>query len=147
MRGKRDDHGRHSVSSIHHTLRVPIHSAKQNVSGTLGVGIAALLFFTHAPAANAAGPLRKLTRGVANLATGWLELPFRVARTTEDDGSIAGATVGLGGGVWYGVKRTVIGAWETATWFLANHPRQVGSDFYGPLIEPEFVTYRATDKP
>ena len=82
-----------------------------------------------------------------NVATGWLEVPFGVARTTELDGSVAGVSVGLVRGVWQGVERSVVGAWETATFLWANYPRQAGADFYGPLLEPEFVVFRSADKP
>jgi putative exosortase-associated protein (TIGR04073 family) len=99
------------------------------------------------PPAEASSPLRKLARGLANVSTGWIELPAEVARTTELEGSIAGLSSGIVRGAWKGLERTVVGAWEAATFVFANYPRQPGSDFYGPLIEPEFIVFRPTDKP
>jgi len=101
------------------------------------------------PATAAAGPLDKLARGVANIATGWMELPEQVGRTTETEGSIAAVTRGLVRGVGYTVGRTCIGVLETATFVLPNHPgesRQVGGDPYGPLIEPDILVFRRPDK-
>lgn len=113
----------------------------------LGIGWAVVMLLLVIPPAEASSPLRKLARGLANLTTGWIELPAEVARTTEFEGSLAGLSTGVVRGAWKGLERTVVGAWEATTFVFANYPRQAGSDFYGPLIEPEFVVFRSTDKP
>lgn len=111
----------------------------------VGVGWGAMLLCT--PPAEASSPLRKLARGLANLSTGWMELPVQIAQTTELEGSMAGLSVGVAHGLWSALERTVVGAWEAATFPFANYPRKAGSDLYAPLIEPEFVLLRRTDKP
>jgi len=116
-------------------------------SGRWGVGIGWAMIVLLIPPAEASSPLRKLARGLANLSTGWIELPAEVARTTELEGSFAGLSTGVVRGAWKGLERTVVGAWEATTFVFANYPRQAGSDFYGPLIEPEFVVLRRADKP
>ncbi len=87
------------------------------------------------------GALRKLGRGFANLATGWLELPFQVARSTERSGAWAGTTVGLTRGVALGIGRTLVGALEMVSFPIPNP-----TSGYGPIIKPEFVTFRDADR-
>ena len=97
--------------------------------------------------AEAAGPVRKFARGVANLATGWLEFPFQIAQTTEADGNIAGMTLGVARGVQWTLMRTLIGAVETVTFFAPNYPtREHAGVSYEPFLTPEFVTFRPYDK-
>lgn len=87
------------------------------------------------------GPIRKLGRGVTNITTGWLELGAQVFRTTEMDGSLAGATIGLGRGIVWGVGRTLVGAIELVTFPIPNPITG-----YGPVIKPEFVKFRDADR-
>jgi putative exosortase-associated protein (TIGR04073 family) len=62
--------------------------------------------------------LEKLGRGVSNLLGGWLEIPATIQQrhTTRDTaGSLAsGAFIGL----FRGIGRTVVGAYETLTFWL-----------------------------
>ena len=110
------------------------------------VGIGVML---AAPEAHAEriGPLKKLVRGAANAATGWIELPAQIVWTTEVEGSLAGLTVGVARGLGRSVSRMVVGLYETATFLVRNYPRQGDRDPYGPLIEPAFVVLRPADKP
>ncbi|MBI3615774.1 MAG: exosortase system-associated protein, TIGR04073 family [Candidatus Omnitrophica bacterium] len=87
------------------------------------------------------GPIQKLGRGAANLTTGWMELFLQVFKTTEKSGSLAGMSVGLGRGVVLGLGRTLVGAIEVVTFPVPNPT--VG---YGPVIEPEFITFRDADR-
>ena len=79
------------------------------------------------------GMANKLVRGVANVATGWLELPKQIYLTIKEDGVTKGLTVGPLKGVGMTLVRTVIGAGEVATFFVA-YP-----GFYDPYFEPPFV--------
>ncbi len=108
----------------------------------LGLGlILSLLWAPPARAAVEGGPIRKLGRGAANLASGWLELPFQIFQTTEKSGSLAGVTIGLGRGVVLGVGRMLVGAIELVTFPIPNP--MTG---YDPVIEPEFVTFSNADR-
>ena len=89
----------------------------------------------------AAGPFRKLGRGAANIVTGWMEIFYEPMKMTEHSGSIAGMTVGVAQGLFLGVGRTLAGAFEVIS-FPAPNPH----GGYGPLIEPEFVTFREADR-
>lgn len=105
---------------------------------------AAVALSLCAPPADAAvedGPLRKLTRGFLNLATGWLELPVQVGKITEQKGSFPGMTEGLARGVVLGLGRTLVGAVETVTFPIPNP-----TTGYGPIIEPEYVILRDADR-
>lgn len=79
------------------------------------------------------GMLRKLGRGIANIAT----CPAEIARTSEmvtkREGHFAGLTVGLLQGAWRTVLRGVTGTFEVLTFYVEI------PDDYGPLMKPEFV--------
>ena len=87
------------------------------------------------------GPVQKLGRGVVNLTTGWMELFMQVFKTTEKSGSWAGVTVGIGKGLVLGLGRTLVGAIEIVTFPVPNP-----TTGYEPVIEPEFVTFRDSDR-
>lgn len=107
------------------------------------VALVVCLAWSPAPAEGAleGGPLRKLGRGSANLATGWLELPAQVFRVNEISGLFEAATVGLGRGVVLGIGRTLVGAIELVTFPIPNP-----TTGYGPVIQPEFVRFRDSDR-
>ena len=79
------------------------------------------------------GMANKLVRGVANIGTGWMEFPKQIYLTCRDDGLAQGLTVGPLKGLGMTVVRTVAGAGETATFFLA-YP-----GFYDPYFDPAYV--------
>lgn len=80
---------------------------------------------------NGAGIWEKAGRGVSNVTLGFLvEWPKTVIVETEARGPLFGLTVGMIKGIGLGVGRTLVGAYEVATFPLPN-----GSDF-GPILEP-----------
>lgn len=79
------------------------------------------------------GMANKLVRGVANMATGWLELPKQIYLTCKEEGYLKGLTVGPVKGVGMTVVRTFAGVGDTATFYLA-YP-----GFYDPLFDPSYV--------
>jgi len=80
------------------------------------------------------GPLRKLARGVINLAFGWLEIPRQMIRVKQEvgdtNGDIVGFTWGPAKGIACFVGRTAIGALELVTFAMPE---------YDPIVEPEFI--------
>ena len=116
---------------------------KRKVAVAVGLGVALLC----SPVYASATPFDKLGRGAANLVTGWLELPVQISRTTESEGSLAGASVGFARGLLFGVGRTALGVLETVTFLLPNHTGEQGpaDDPYGPIVEPEFLIFREGD--
>jgi len=77
--------------------------------------------------------LRKLGRGVCNIATSVIELPKSIQESFYDDGPLAAATYGILDGLYKFVARTVVGAYEVVT-FPIPIPAH-----YAPIIEPEFL--------
>lgn len=75
----------------------------------------------------------KATRGVANVATGWLEFPKQIYVTFKEDGPAKGIFVGPLKGMGMAVIRTVVGALEIAT-FPVPYP-----GYYEPYFEPAYV--------
>jgi len=75
----------------------------------------------------------KLVRGVANIATGWVELPKQIVVTIRDEGVAKGIFVGPLKGIGMTIVRTISGAGEVAT-FYAPFP-----GFYEPYFAPEYV--------
>lgn len=79
------------------------------------------------------GSTRKLGRGVCNLVTAPLELIRTPHLVAQQEGEVAGATVGMIQGVGALIIRELAGAIEVATFFL---PFPNG---FEPLVQPEFV--------
>jgi putative exosortase-associated protein (TIGR04073 family) len=77
--------------------------------------------------------ITKLFRGLANAATGWMEIPKQIFLTHEEMGGGAAFTWGLVKGVGYAVGRSVVGGFEIATFPI---PVPEG---YGAIMQPEYV--------
>jgi len=75
----------------------------------------------------------KLFRGIANAATGWMEIPKEMSLTWQESGPGIGLTWGFIKGIGYAVARSVAGGYEIATFPL---PIPEG---YKPLMKPEYV--------
>ncbi|SES89420.1 putative exosortase-associated protein, TIGR04073 family [Nitrosomonas marina] len=71
----------------------------------------------------------KFVTGIANTATGFVELPKNIILRTQRDSVVHGMTIGLVSGIMHTVARTVIGVFDVAT-FLIPTP---------PSIQPTFV--------
>ena len=76
---------------------------------------------------------RKLCRGVANIATGWIEIPKNMYDTSIKENIVTGLTLGAVKGAAMTFVRTGFGIYDTLTFLL---PIPEG---YNPLLEPEFV--------
>ncbi|MBI4341405.1 MAG: exosortase system-associated protein, TIGR04073 family [Candidatus Omnitrophica bacterium] len=79
------------------------------------------------------GSLRKLGRGIANVATCPAELVRTPLLVGRRDGLIAELSVGIVQGVWMMLVRGVTGVFEVAS-FYAEIPKG-----FEPLVKPEFV--------
>jgi putative exosortase-associated protein (TIGR04073 family) len=75
----------------------------------------------------------KAVRGIANAATGWLEFPKQIYLTIKEDGVAKGIFVGPLRGAGMTLIRTMTGAVEALTFFVA-YP-----GFYDPYIDPAFA--------
>ncbi len=78
-------------------------------------------------------PAKKLGRGLANILTGWVELPKNIYDTSVEENVLSGLTMGLAKGVGMSIVRTGAGVYETVTF-----PFPIPED-YQPVLEPEFV--------
>ena len=79
------------------------------------------------------GMANKLARGVTNVATGWLEFPKQIRLTYQEEGLAKGMTVGPLKGLGMTLVRTVSGAGEALTFFVA-YP-----GFFDPFFDPPYV--------
>ncbi len=79
------------------------------------------------------GMATKAVRGLANVTTGWLELPKQIYVTYQEDGAAKAIFVGPLKGVGMTLVRTVSGVAEFATFFVA-YP-----GFYDTYFDPAFV--------
>jgi putative exosortase-associated protein (TIGR04073 family) len=79
------------------------------------------------------GMATKGVRGVANIVTGWVEIPKQIYVTGKETGWLRGSVIGPLKGIGMTVVRTVSGVGELLTFFVA-YP-----GFYDPWIEPRFV--------
>ena len=82
----------------------------------------------------ASGPVRKLGRGLSNLAFGVWELPIAIKETNDIDGTVAATTVGVVAGMAAVFRRMTVGLYETITFPFPNPVVN-----YEPLIQPEFL--------
>ncbi len=78
--------------------------------------------------------LSKLARGLANILSGWTEIPKEIYVQSKESDTLgrivfAGPVVGIG----KALARTATGFFETVTFFLPI-PEE-----YAPIIEPEYV--------
>ena len=80
------------------------------------------------------GPFKKLGRGLANTATGWIEFFVTVQESCEKHDYIGGLFYGIPTGIVKALIRTSIGLYETVTFAIP-----IPND-YEPILEPEFVT-------
>lgn len=76
---------------------------------------------------------KKLCRGLANIFTGWMEIPKNIQATAKEENFLSGITLGLAKGGAMTFVRTGFGIYETVT-FPIPLP-----DGYNPLLEPEFI--------
>ena len=95
--------------------------------------LAGLAFMTAAHVCYASDPFTKLGRGVANVLTGWVEIPKNVYNTSRDENAFTGMTLGLARGIGLTIVRTGAGLFEAATF-----PFPVPEN-YKPVLEPEYV--------
>jgi len=97
------------------------------------VGVVLLTIICMASTSYAQDPGKKLMRGLANVLTGWVELPKNIYETSVEDNMFAGITIGLAKGVGMTIVRTGAGVYETVTF-----PFPIPED-YAPVLEPEYV--------
>ncbi len=79
-----------------------------------------------------AGVGKKLGRGLANTAFGWLEVPKGIEKVGDENNFIAAATWGVVYGAGNAVVRTLAGVYEIVT-FPVPAPAN-----FEPLVKPEF---------
>jgi putative exosortase-associated protein (TIGR04073 family) len=82
--------------------------------------------------AHAGTPLRKLGRGLANVTTGFLEIPGRIVEENRTRPPVEGTALGFVEGLGGIVVRELVGVYEVVT---SPFPAPAN---YRPIIEPEF---------
>ena len=97
------------------------------------IAVAVLMVLSIATASYAQDPAKKLGRGLANILTGWIELPKNIYDTSVEDNPLAGLTIGLAKGIGMTIVRTGAGIYEVVTF-----PFPIPDD-YAPVLEPEFI--------
>jgi putative exosortase-associated protein (TIGR04073 family) len=105
---------------------------KTMVKGII-ICVAVLMLLNIATASYAQDMGKKLYRGLANVVTGWIELPKNIYDTSVEDNPLSGITIGLAKGVGMTIVRTGAGVYETVTF---PFPIPEG---YTPVLEPEYV--------
>ncbi len=95
------------------------------------ISIIAILFISSASYADT--PLKKLGRGLSNVITCPIELPYRIGQANEESGPFAAFTWGVLDGVTRAAMRLVVGGYEIVTCLI---PLPL---YYEPIIDdPEF---------
>ncbi len=94
--------------------------------------LAALLLISAFPAAALAGgnPGVKLTRGLLNIGTGWLEIPAQMEEQKKMDNSAGDWVIrGFFKGVGMGLARTLYGMWDILSFPVAPYD--------APIMDPD----------
>ncbi len=111
------------------------------VRGGLGVVLALIGVLTAGTASAgvtpSADPVQKFGRGIANTATGILELPLAIHRVNQRQGPFAAVFVGTLQGIGAAVTRTSVGLLEVATF-----PFPLQGIGYAPIVNPEYLLER-----
>ena len=97
------------------------------------IAVVMMMVLAIATSSYAQDPAKKLGRGLANILTGWVELPKNIYDVSVEDNPLAGLTIGLAKGIGMTIVRTGAGIYEVVTF-----PFPIPED-YGPVLEPEFV--------
>ena len=84
--------------------------------------------------AYAKGPADKLIRGVANIFSGWIEIPQTIG---EEWLASKNATVGIVAGFFKGTVQT-IGRMASGAWDVITFPAAIPAG-YEPLYKPDYV--------
>jgi putative exosortase-associated protein (TIGR04073 family) len=89
------------------------------------------------------GPVKKLGRGVCNLALGAFEILIQPYEVNKEEGGVSACTYGFLRGIFYFLTREVVGLVEIIT-FPFSLPGASPSGYkdewgYGPLIQPEWI--------
>ena len=71
----------------------------------------------------------KLTRGIANTATGFMELPKTMILASQKEGIVYGVTAGFLAGLLNVVGRTVLGVMDVVTFPIPT----------GPTVSPRYI--------
>ena len=79
------------------------------------------------------GMASKAGRGIANMTTGWLELPKQIYTTSKEDGAVKGIFIGPLKGLGMTLLRTIGGVGELMTFYM-SYP-----GFYDPFFDPAYV--------
>ena len=107
----------------------------RNLPRRISAVLAAALFCgLQQPAALAeetgGNPGAKLTRGLVNIGTGWLEIPAQISEQKKTDHTaILWMVHGLFNGVAMGLGRTLYGVWDTLTFPVAPYD--------APIMNPD----------
>ena len=72
--------------------------------------------------------------GMINAVTCWTDIPKEVVRVNQEENVLMAATVGLGGGIFYGVTRGVSGVYDMATFGIPP--------YNDPVMQPEYKVNR-----
>ncbi len=103
----------------------------RRISPLLGVVLAACMLALASPA-GAQTAARKFGRGMADVTTGFLEVPGNTVVETDQHGAAAGVPIGFAKGLGKLVARELVGVYEIVS---APFPVPEG---YRPPMQPEF---------
>ena len=114
---------------------------KRFLGGVL-LGMAMLALFCFSASARAEemdrtayinGALRKLGRGIANIATCPGEIPRTVSLVGREKGVVAESSVGVVQGLWRMLLRGLTGVYEVGSFFVET-PKN-----FEPIMKPEYI--------
>lgn len=104
------------------------------MKGIVAVLLVGVMLLSFASAAYAKGPSDKFVRGIANILSGWLEIPQTIDEEWKNSKNmVVGCFAGFFKGLAFTAGRMGSGIWDVIT-FPAAAPRN-----YEPLFKPDYV--------
>jgi len=97
------------------------------------IGVIILLALSFAMPAYCDDALKKLGRGICNVATSPYELIYQTMKSNNSDGAFAAVTVGVLKGVGMIAVRALVGVYE-----IVSFPFPIPKDYQPVLKDPEF---------
>lgn len=112
---------------------------KHNVWKTVFVLFVISLIIGMAMPSYAANAGDKLRRGLANFATGWVEIPTEMNKSIKESNPVFGVLVGTIKGTAKGIVRTAAGVFDTVTFPIPPYDKT--------WVKPEFIVGSGSTAP
>lgn len=115
---------RHKANLKRRLRRCKLYRTLKGITSGFALLIFIITFAVPILAEEAKDAGEKLTEGIEETATGWVEVPKEIAETSEESNPIEGVTVGTIKGAGKAVAETAEGAVKAATFYIPEEEKK-----------------------